>query len=55
MHHPVSHIVYAASGGDVRDVMVDGKILVKDYQLLTLNLADVMEEVAFLSQSIKTA
>lgn len=33
----LSHLVYSAKAGDVRTVMVDGKILMEDYNLNTLN------------------
>jgi 5-methylthioadenosine/S-adenosylhomocysteine deaminase len=46
MYHPVSHIVYAAKGSDVRDVIVNGKILVKDGRLLTIDLEKLFEKVA---------
>ena len=53
LYHPVSHIVYAASGSDVSDVIVDGKILVRDYQLLTLDVRGIMKEVTELSKTIR--
>ncbi|MEJ2038664.1 MAG: amidohydrolase [Desulfosarcinaceae bacterium] len=37
LYHPASHLVYAARGGDVRHVMVDGRWLVRDRNLLTLH------------------
>lgn len=35
-HNVVSHLVYAASGADVTDVICDGKIIMRDRELLTL-------------------
>ncbi|MEM0441014.1 MAG: amidohydrolase [Candidatus Caldarchaeum sp.] len=40
--NPVSLLVYAASGEDVRDVMIDGKFVVRDKQVLTLNEEEVI-------------
>jgi len=40
-----SLIVYAASGADVRDVLVDGKTVVRDRQLLTCDLNTIMANV----------
>jgi 5-methylthioadenosine/S-adenosylhomocysteine deaminase len=53
MYHPVSHIVYAVQGSDVRDVIVAGRILVKDQKLLTLNLEDTLKKIAAISRMIK--
>lgn len=40
-----SHLVYCARGSDVRTVMVDGRILMEDYRLLTLNEQQICAEV----------
>jgi 5-methylthioadenosine/S-adenosylhomocysteine deaminase len=40
----VSTVVYSAGPGDVRTVMVDGRILMKDRELLTLNESAVIEK-----------
>jgi 5-methylthioadenosine/S-adenosylhomocysteine deaminase len=53
MYNPVSHIVYAAQGSDVRGVMVAGKILVRNKNLLTIDVEDVLERLTRLSGSIK--
>jgi 5-methylthioadenosine/S-adenosylhomocysteine deaminase len=53
MYEPVSHLVYTAQGSDVRDVMVDGKILVRNKNLLTIDLEDILERVTRFSRSIK--
>jgi len=53
MYEPVSHLVYTAQGSDVRDVMVDGKILVRNKNLLTLDLEDILERITRFSMSIK--
>ncbi|MFH2064425.1 MAG: amidohydrolase [Pseudomonadota bacterium] len=52
MYHPVSHMVYAARGSDVRDVIVNGKILVKDGRLLTIDLEMLFEKVAEAGRSM---
>lgn len=41
--NPVSHIVYAAKGADVDTVIVDGKVLMQNQQLRTLDLEDVLK------------
>lgn len=40
-----SHLVYCARGSDVRTVMVDGKLLMEERQLLTLDQKKICEEV----------
>lgn len=39
-----SHLVYSARGSDVRTTIVNGKILMDDYRVLTLDEQKVMEE-----------
>ncbi|SDH41993.1 amidohydrolase [Alteribacillus bidgolensis] len=40
----ISHLIYSASGQDVTDVYVDGKQLMKDKELLTLDEEKIMYE-----------
>lgn len=42
--HPISHLVYAANGGDVDTVICNGQILMKGRELLTLDEKAVLEE-----------
>ncbi|MDQ0337620.1 5-methylthioadenosine/S-adenosylhomocysteine deaminase [Caldalkalibacillus uzonensis] len=44
VHDPVSHIIYAASGSDVRHVYVQGKQVVKDGRCITLDEEKVIYE-----------
>ncbi|MCO5385450.1 amidohydrolase [Desulfosporosinus sp.] len=39
-----AHLVYAAHAGDVRTVMVDGKFLMEDRRLLTMDVGKVCQE-----------
>lgn len=55
MYNPVSHIVYSATGPDVRDVLVSGKITVRDRKILSLNIDDIMDKVNLLGAGIKKA
>ena len=52
----VPNLVYAASGHEVKSVMVAGKLLVEDYQLLTLDesaiLADAQAQAHQLEQRV---
>lgn len=44
MYHPESHIVYAAKGSDVRDVMVSGQWRVKNRSLISLNMNNILDQ-----------
>ncbi len=53
VYNPVSHIVYAAKGSDVQDVIVDGKVLLKNRKLLTVDMEDILGKVADIASNIK--
>ncbi|RLG76058.1 MAG: amidohydrolase [Thermoprotei archaeon] len=44
MLNPVTHIVYAAQGQDIDTVIVDGKIIMKNRKILTVNEEKILEE-----------
>lgn len=44
LNNPVSHLVYAASGDDVKHVIIDGKLVVFERKVLTLNEEEIIEE-----------
>ncbi len=52
LYDPVSHLVYAASGSDVRDVIIDGRLTVKDRMVLSFNLEPIIESVQDLARQI---
>ena len=52
MYNPVSQIVYSARGSDVRDVMVAGRMLVRDRSLTSLDQDDILNKVNVLSRKI---
>ncbi|MEM2877955.1 MAG: amidohydrolase [Candidatus Hadarchaeales archaeon] len=43
LHNPASHLVYSARGSDVDTVIVDGKIVMRDRRVLTLDEEKVVE------------
>ena len=53
VYNPGSHIVYAAQGSDVQDIIVDGRILVKDRKLLTVDIENIIKKVIRFSDNIK--
>ena len=54
MYNPYSHLVYAASGSDVSTVIINGKIVMRDRILLTIDIIDVMEQVRKIAKKIKS-
>ncbi|WP_232696387.1 amidohydrolase [Brevibacillus daliensis] len=52
-HDPISHVVYAANGFDVTDTIVDGKFLMRNRELLTINEAEAIKEVNRLFSGLK--
>jgi 5-methylthioadenosine/S-adenosylhomocysteine deaminase len=44
LYDPVSHLVYAAKGSDVRHVVVEGRVVMRDRKVLTLDEAAVLAE-----------
>jgi 5-methylthioadenosine/S-adenosylhomocysteine deaminase len=55
LYDPVSHIVYAAHGDDVRTVMVNGRVLMRDRSMLTLDEAAVLAEARKLASAVRAA
>jgi 5-methylthioadenosine/S-adenosylhomocysteine deaminase len=53
IYHPASHLVYAAAAADVRHVMVDGRWVVRDKALLTIDLEEVLFQVNRIAAQIK--
>ena len=45
MYNPVSHLVYAARGSDVAAVVINGRVVMENGSLLTLNEQQVMADV----------
>ena len=54
LYNPMSMIVYAASGSDVKDVIVNGRVLMKDRAFTTLHAEEVMAKVREISEKIRT-
>ena len=53
LYNPLSSLVYSASGGDVKDVIIDGKILMKDRKMTQLDGEEIMGRVREISERIK--
>lgn len=46
VHDPVSHLAYAARGSDVRHTLCDGRVLMEDRTLTTLDPASIRDRAA---------
>ncbi|MGE3956039.1 MAG: amidohydrolase [Vicinamibacterales bacterium] len=51
----VSHLVYVTRGDDVRNTIVNGKVLMRDRRLTTLNEAEVLAQARALAQKVRDA
>jgi 5-methylthioadenosine/S-adenosylhomocysteine deaminase len=51
----VSHLVYVTHGDDVRTVIVNGRILMRDRKMLTLDERAVLAEANALAASVRAA
>jgi 5-methylthioadenosine/S-adenosylhomocysteine deaminase len=54
LYHPFSQIVYSATGGDVRDVIVNGTILYRDRQFTALDVDEVKGQVRRIARMIRS-
>ena len=52
-YEPVSHLVYAASGSDVRLVWVAGQLVVANAEVQTIDLPRTIREVQRLADKIR--
>jgi len=55
LYNEYSHLVYAMSGADVDTVLVNGKIVMENRKLLTINEAEVMQKVREIAINIKNS
>jgi 5-methylthioadenosine/S-adenosylhomocysteine deaminase len=52
MYNPYSHLVYAAKGSDVSHCLVNGKLVMEDRKLLTLDLPEVLRDAKQMSKKV---
>jgi 5-methylthioadenosine/S-adenosylhomocysteine deaminase len=53
VYDPVSHLVYAAKGADVRDVVIEGRVVMRDRRVLTLDERAVIAEADRLRDQVR--
>ena len=54
MYNVYSHLVYAAGGHDVTTSVINGRIVMENRQLLTLDVEKIMADVHQIASSVKT-
>ncbi len=55
MYDPLSHLVYVTRGDDVRNTIVNGRILMRDRKVLTLEEPQVLSEARAWAEKVKAA
>jgi 5-methylthioadenosine/S-adenosylhomocysteine deaminase len=55
LYDPVSHLVYVTRGDDVRTMVVNGKVLMKNRQVLGVNRATVIADATRLAAKVREA
>jgi 5-methylthioadenosine/S-adenosylhomocysteine deaminase len=55
MYDPLSHLVYTTRGDDVRTTIVNGRVLMRDRRVLTLNEGAVLGEARALAEKVRAA
>jgi 5-methylthioadenosine/S-adenosylhomocysteine deaminase len=55
IYDPISHLVYVARGEDVRTTIVNGKVLMLERKMLTLNEAQVIAEANEIANQVRAA
>jgi len=54
MYNATSHIVYAASGGDVMHSIINGQLVMEDRKLLTLDIAEIIARAKETSVQVRS-
>jgi len=55
MFDPLSHLVYVARGTDVRNTVVQGRVLMRDGRVLTLDRATVIRDANAMAEKVRAA
>ena len=53
LYNPYSHLVYAASGADVTTTIINGRVIMRDRKILTVDEQEVMREVKLIAKRVK--
>jgi 5-methylthioadenosine/S-adenosylhomocysteine deaminase len=55
MYDPVSHLVYVTRGDDVRNTIVNGKVLMRERRVLTLDEPEVLAAARTMAEKVRDA
>jgi 5-methylthioadenosine/S-adenosylhomocysteine deaminase len=55
LYDPLSHLVYVTRGDDVQTMVVDGRVVMRDRQVLTLNERAVLDEATEWARKVRQA
>ncbi len=55
MYDPISHLVYVTRGDDVQTTIVNGKVLMRDRKVLTLDESAVLAEARAWAEKVRSA
>jgi 5-methylthioadenosine/S-adenosylhomocysteine deaminase len=55
MYNPVSHLVYTTRGDDVRTTIVNGRVIMRDRRVVTLDAAAVLADARKLAEQVRAA
>jgi 5-methylthioadenosine/S-adenosylhomocysteine deaminase len=55
MYDPVSHLVYVTRGDDVRTTIVNGRVLMRDRKVLTLDSRQVLADARAMAYKVRAA
>ena len=54
IYHPISHLVYSVGGADVCHSVINGKLVMENRRLLTLDLDRILDDVKDIALKIRT-
>jgi 5-methylthioadenosine/S-adenosylhomocysteine deaminase len=55
MYNPMSHLVYVTRGDDVRTTIVNGRVIMRDRRVVTLDAAAVLADARKLAEQVRAA
>jgi 5-methylthioadenosine/S-adenosylhomocysteine deaminase len=55
LYDPVSHLVYTTRGDDVRDTIVNGRVLMRDRKVLSLDAEAVLKDARAMADKVRAA
>jgi 5-methylthioadenosine/S-adenosylhomocysteine deaminase len=55
MYDPISHLVYASRGDDVKTTIVNGQVLMRDRKMMTLDEAAILAEARQWAARVRAA